>query len=512
MIFSSCFEDEITVWWDKDDTLPRDAQYRVSGVGAAPVQTQHTHATFRALPADTSFLARIDVLLPGEKMPRLYGTLHVRTEAHRATVDVSAAPYFAPGDGVTLETAVLQSAIDACPPGGRVLIPSGVHLTGALFLHSDMELFVAEGAVLQGTTDREDYLPMIPSRFEGYERMCYASLINVGEMDHTKGPTTARVSIRGGGRIVGGGRVLAEAEILAESKNIPDFCFHPDGSLIYTNDLVKYYVTRARGRLIHIANAEDVTLSGVSFEMGSAWTVHFIYSRRVLMYNCEVHSENVYNGDGFDPDSSTDSAVFGCVFNTGDDSVAIKSGKNPEGNIIARPTSNIRVFDISCSGGHGICVGSEMSGGVDGVYIWDCDLSRSVYGVELKGTAKRAGFIRNVRVSDVRMPRFMMHSVGYNDDGDSAAHAPLFSDCTVRGCTFTGEAVPVIRHYADEREHGSDVFAVAPLEICGFSEEGHEIENVSIERCTLLRRSDGTVGAPIFSRVRHLSVSDLFVE
>lgn len=69
----------------------------------------------------------------------------------------------------------------------------------------------------------------------------------------------------------------------------------------------------------------------------------------------------MWNGDGWDPNSSTNCTIFACEFCTGDDAVAIKSGKNPEGNIINRPTKHIRVFDCHSGFGHGICIGSEMS-------------------------------------------------------------------------------------------------------------------------------------------------------
>ena len=69
-------------------------------------------------------------------------------------MDVTAAPWCAKGDGQTMNTAALQKAFDDCPAGGAVYFPAGTHLTGALRLHSDMELYLDEGAVLQGTLTR----------------------------------------------------------------------------------------------------------------------------------------------------------------------------------------------------------------------------------------------------------------------------------------------------------------------------------------------------------------------
>ena len=93
---------------------------------------------------------------------------------------------------------------------------------------------------------------------------------------------------------------------------------------------------------------------------------------------------------------------------TGDDAVAIKSGKNPEGNEINRPCAHIRVFDCRSDCGHGICIGSEMSGGVEDVQIWDCDLANSLSGIEIKATPKRGGYVRGVTVRDCITPRVML--------------------------------------------------------------------------------------------------------
>jgi polygalacturonase len=155
--------------------------------------------------------------------------------------------------------------------------------------------------------------------------------------------------------------------------------------------------------------------------------------------HCTFCSEDVWNGDGWDPDSSKNCTLFASEFFTGDDSVAIKSGKNPEGNIINRSCSHIRVFDCISRFGHGICIGSEMSGGIEDVKIWDCNLENSRQGIEVKGTAKRGGYVKNIQVTDCIMPRVLVHAVGYNDDGISAGEAPIFENFRYDRITLTGQ-------------------------------------------------------------------------
>ena len=91
--------------------------------------------------------------------------------------------YYAIGDGKTMNTRVIQQAIDDCQADEAVYVPAGIFLTGALRLHSDMELYLEEEGILQGTDVVEDYLPRIPSRFEGIETECYSSLLNLGNLD-----------------------------------------------------------------------------------------------------------------------------------------------------------------------------------------------------------------------------------------------------------------------------------------------------------------------------------------
>ena len=200
-----------------------------------------------------------------------------------------------------------------------------------------------------------------------------------------------------------------------------------------------------------------------------------IYSDNIVTNDCTFISEGVHNGDGWDPDSSTNCTIFACTFFTGDDSVAIKSGKNPEGTIINKPCKHIRVFDCVTKYGHGIRMGSEMSGGIEDVKIWDCDLENSVYGIEIKGTKKRGGYVRDVHVSDSVLPRILFHSVGYNDDGISAGVAPYFENCSFERVSLKGI-------YQEMNKTDTPCDAIL---LCGFDEPGHELKNIVFSDVTL---------------------------
>lgn len=198
-----CTDTTITLFWDKPAAAGAVETYTVLRNDAAVGTTVKTHFTLEHLQPETEYVLFVQWRGGG------IGELTVRTTPTKQKLDVTAAPYFAVGDGKTLNTAALQKAMDDCKENECVYFPAGIYMTGALRLHSNMELYLDEGAVLQGTAEPEDYLPRIPSRFEGTEMECYSSLLNLGTLDHTAGPNCENIILRGKGTIASGGRLLA---------------------------------------------------------------------------------------------------------------------------------------------------------------------------------------------------------------------------------------------------------------------------------------------------------------
>ncbi len=457
----------ITCWWEKPDPVP--AQYAVHLNGQQVCLCNKTHCTLENLSPDTEYTVEITGV----------GIAAARTRKTIRRIDVIQPPYNAKGDGVTLNTAALQRAIDDCGPDQCVYLPAGVYMTGALRLHSHMALCVDEGATLQGTQTIADYEPRIRSRFEGIESMCYSSLLNLGELDHTSGPNCEDVLIYGGGTISGGGYTLARSIIEDERIRLKAY-LEELGDKVLECENLDTIPGRVRGRLINMTNSRNVRITGLTLADGPCWNVHMIYSDHITTDHCTFRSEGVWNGDGWDPDSSEDCTLFASSFYTGDDAVAIKSGKNPEGNVINRPTRHIRIFDCVSHLGHGITIGSEMSGGVEDIHIWDCDLGQAKYGLEIKGTKKRGGYVRNIHVRDCTVARVLMHAVGYNDDGIGAAVPPKFSRCTFENVCILGQSLQKV-----------GVMEYVPaIELEGFDVPGYEVEDVEFRHCTVTRAAD----------------------
>jgi len=433
-------EGSITLMWDKPEAYADVADYLIFCDGRQVAATAKTNGTIDGLEPDHGHAFYVEARDAQGRVSTPSKTIAVRTLPQGARLNVL--DYGARGDGRTKNTAAIQKAIDACPAGGVVEIPSGVFRSGALFLKSDLTLLIDAGGVLQGTTDLADYQPMIRNRFEGWEMDTFASLINAGRLDHA-GPCNVRnIAIRGRGEIRGGGNALAHAMIAA-------------GGI------------RSRGRLICIMNCSGLDIQGLTIDDPPCWTIQYIYSEKISCHDLTIRS-TVANGDGMDPDSSTDCFIFNCSFSNGDDCIAIKSGKNPEGGQIGRPTENVRITDCTFLVGHGISIGSEISGSVRHVLVRDCDTGNLMNGLQIKGTPERGGVIEDVRVQDCQVTKIrILTKLGYNNDGAPAPEAPFSGTSPFRISTCGKPACPSRSSWSTGSTTGGTGREICSSKTCG---------------------------------------------
>ncbi len=475
------------IFWD----LPLDAttewKYALMKDDVEVGRTDKTHFSLEQLSPECEYKVEVKALFPNNNIDgetcRSLGTVNVKTGMVKRKIDVSKSPYNAVGDGKTMNTTALQQALDDCREDSVIYIPAGTFLTGALNVHSDTEIYLEKGALLQGTSDPKDYLPKIKSRFEGHEMDCYRSLLNLGELDHDDGYNCRNVFIHGEGSIMGGGAALAKAIARIEGERLKDYIASL-GDKIRDYEKPETIASRFRGRLVNMSNCQNIWIHGLTLGYAPSWNLHFIYSDRIVTDHCTIKSEGIWNGDGWDPDSSTNSTLYACDFYTEDDSVAIKSGKNPEGNVINRPTKHIRVFDSITHFGHGLCIGSEMSGGVEDVRLWDCEMGPTWSGIEIKATKKRGGYVRNILVRDITASHIQMHSVGYNDDGEGSKVPPLLGDCRF-------ERIHLLGRYLDNNAGRNEWHDCPSILLCGFDVPGYEIKNVSFKDIEIEEPAEG---------------------
>ncbi len=457
MIQQIVLDNKIIVWWN--DKI--DSEFTCYLNGKEICKTRKTFAEFSSLVPNTEY----QILVKTDKGEIVVDQTLTTVQAKKK-IDVTKSPYNAVGDGVTLNTVAIQKALDDCDKDSYVYIPSGEFLTGALDIRQDTELYIEVGGVIKGSECTKDYAPKVFHRFEGIEMWCYRSLLNISDMDHDK-INCKNVTIRGGGKILGGGKPLMEDVVKTEKEEAIATNNEVGEELLKTFERADTQYARVRPKLIAVNSTENVNILDVSIEYGCAWNLHILYSKQVNVYNCHVESFGVWNGDGIDPESSIDVAIFGCEFNTGDDCIAIKSGKNPQGNIINRKCSNVYIFENTFIKGHGMSLGSEMSGGLDNIYVWHCDTTGTINGIHIKATRKRGGFIRDIFIESCKLNLIIVRGVPYNDDGEAAPTVPDFSNFYIKNCVITGRLWGF----------SSDTIAYRHVVIKGFGEDA-KVKNV----------------------------------
>lgn len=161
------FADEITLWWTKEEFAKNADGYTLYLDGKEYGKTTKTHYSFLGLQAGQVYRVRIEIFVGG-KLANVKEHCF-QTKAAKNRLDVTKEPYNAIGDGNTLNTIALQKIFNDCTENDYRYFPAGTYLTGALNVHSDTEIYLDEGATLQGTANEADYLPKIKSRFEGTE-------------------------------------------------------------------------------------------------------------------------------------------------------------------------------------------------------------------------------------------------------------------------------------------------------------------------------------------------------
>ncbi|WP_342647091.1 glycoside hydrolase family 28 protein [Mucilaginibacter sp. CSA2-8R] len=387
--------------WDKPDDYRNIVRYHVILNGKEAGVSVKCNYLFNALQPSKVYTCTIKSEDKDGKLSVNSTIVKFTTKATGKILNVT--DFGAKGDGIVLNTKAIQKAIDGCPKGGTVLIPEGTFLSGALYLKSYMTLEIAKNGILKGSGNTDDYLPFYNNRFEGWEMKTFASLLNAGVMNNKGGFSIEQLGIKGEGVISGGGSALGKL-------------------------MIDKHGMRSRGRLICLMNCHDVEIGGLQIKDSPCWTIHYIYSKGITCHDLNIVS-TARNGDGLDPDSSDDSYIFNCSFSTGDDCIAIKSGKNPEGFTIGKPTRNVRITDCEFTRGHGISIGSEMSGGVSDVLVRDCKAGALLHGLQIKGTKERGGYVKNVTVADCQLLQITIFSaVNYNNDGAAAPEPPIFEN------------------------------------------------------------------------------------
>lgn len=279
------------------------------------------------------------------------------------------------GASVTNErnTEAIQRTIDAASEagGGKVVIPTGTFLTGALFLKSNITLYLSSGAVLKFSDDQKDY-PVVVSRWEGVQQQVYASCLYAEHAEN--------IAVTGFGVIDGNGKRW----------------WH-----VFRNE--RSALKFPRPKLISFHGCSRITIKDVRLIDSPSWTVNPILCENVTVDNVSIlNPADSPNTDGIDPESCKNVRISNCHIDVGDDCIAIKAGT--EETLERVSCENVTISNCTMVHGHGgIVLGSEMSGDIRNVTITNCVFQGTDRGIRLKSRRGRGGVVEDIRVSNLVM-------------------------------------------------------------------------------------------------------------
>ncbi|PAP80890.1 glycoside hydrolase [Rubrivirga sp. SAORIC476] len=350
--------------------------------------------------------------------------------------------------GEVVATDAFRGAVEAvhAAGGGRVVVPPGIWLTGPIHLLSNVELHVSEGATLRFVTDPEAYLPAVYTRWEGVELMNYSPLIYAVDQEN--------VAVTGGGTL--DGQAEGEAwwtwkgpwkdnrhgwtEGMPQQREARDRLFAQAEAGVPVEERVYGTGDYLRPSFVEFLRCRNVLIEGVTVVRSPMWLLHPTLCTNVTVRGVTANSHGP-NNDGCNPESCTDVLIEGCTFDTGDDCIALKSGRNADGRRLAAPIQNVVVRDCTMRDGHGgVVIGSEMSGGARDVFAERCQMdSPNLERVlRIKTNSIRGGVVEGVYMRDVTAGQVADAIVRINflyEEGDAGDFPPTVRDIDVRRVT-----------------------------------------------------------------------------
>lgn len=292
--------------------------------------------------------------------------------------------------------------------GGKVIIPKGTWNTGAIELKSHVNLVLEEGATLHFAFEPKLY-PLVRTSWEGLACWNYSPCIYAYK--------ATDIAITGKGTIDGGGNndtfwqwngsprfgykegVTKESQKLGSRSKLLKMA--EDGVPFDERKFGMGYGLRPQ--LVNMVHCERILIKDVKMINSPFWVIHPLLSKNITVDGVYVWNEGP-NGDGCDPEACENVLIQNCVFHTGDDCIAIKSGRNNDGRLWNQPSKNIIIRNCKMEDGHGgVVIGSEISGGCENVYAENCvmDSPHLERILRIKTNNCRGGQVQNINMRNV---------------------------------------------------------------------------------------------------------------
>ena len=348
--------------------------------------------------------------------------------------------YGAKNDGKTDCSQAFKKAIEDCNRngGGRVIIPEGTYLCGPIYLKSNVNLHAVKGAKVLFSTNPDDY-PLVYTRWEGVELMNYSPLIYAFEEKN--------IAITGEGVFDGqanentwwpwkGGARSKKGEPNQNDENKRPALFKMAANNVPVKDRKFGNGFYLRPQFLQPYKCENILIEGVTFTNSPMWNLNPVLCNNVTIQNLKIIGSGP-NTDGCDLESCKNVLIKNCFFNTGDDCIAIKSGRNEDGRRINIPSENIIIQGCTMVNGHGgVVIGSEISGGVKNVFAEDCKMNSPLLDrvLRIKSSPERGGitenvYLRNIEVGQVKKEVVI---VTMNYKNEKGSYMPVMRNIEVR--------------------------------------------------------------------------------
>jgi exo-poly-alpha-galacturonosidase len=407
----------ITLTWEKPTDYSNVANYDIYRNGTLVGNTSKLFYIVKGLTPNTSYKftirakdasgsASVDsntVIQATNSTPTVYNILN----------------YGAKGDGSTKDTIAIQNAINACSPGGKVLIPAGqTFISGALNLKSNMILEI--DGVLKGSDSIADY-PFTSKRFPYYETTNYMGLLNAYTTNYG---SITNVTICGTGSISGGNGGSGSLTILGDAEQ-------------------RAHGDTARGDLITVKGVTNFYLgSGLTLTNPAMHTIFISNSKNVTVSGITASTYNLHNSDGIDLATSDTAWIFNSTFDNGDDCINLNAGVGSGGVAENYPDNNIRIFNCTTKRGHGgVVFGSFTAAWIQNVTVEDCQFNGTNIGLRFKTGSTQGGGARHVIVRDISMQNIVAQAI-FLDSSYSSSYPSsgpgYFQDITISNITVQG--------------------------------------------------------------------------